>query len=398
MRIGYFNYLYDLKESSVGASVHVEQLAEALRKHGHHVDVYYLNRFTSVEQSVQSKTRALLKKKLWRYLNQLNALISNVRYFIKEWKIISGDTPDVILLRYNFLNFSLPVIARLKRIPLVLEVNAPMAYENKKFSEHAVKLPLIPEFVEWLNLYLSQRIIVVSSQLKEYYRPWRIDKEKFVVIPNGANIKKFNPNVTAERILNKYQLKDKVVLGFAGSFHYWHGLENLMNFIQSILKKYPQVAFLLVGEGPLKNDLEQALAQNDSKDKVIFSGYVSYNEMPEYLVAMDIVFAPYPNMDFFYYSPLKLYEYLSAGRAVVASRIGQIGEVLVDQQNGMLFAPGDYQEMLAKTIQLLEDPELRRKISQNGRKLAEEKYNWENSAKSVMDTLASVGSGNDQKN
>ena len=99
MKIHYFNYLYDLKQSSVGAAVHVEQLATSLKQSGHTVKAHYMNRYTSVESSVKNKSRAFLKKKLWRYLNQINALISNIHYFRKEWKILSNERPDVILCR-----------------------------------------------------------------------------------------------------------------------------------------------------------------------------------------------------------------------------------------------------------------------------------------------------------
>ena len=391
MKIGYFNYLYDIKKSSVGASVHVEQLANALRNSGDEVDVYYLNRFTSVEASVQSSYRGFLKKKLWRYLNQVNALVSNLSYFVKEWKIISKNKPDVILLRYNFLNVSLPLIAWLKRIPLILEVNAPMAYENKKFSDHAVKLPLIPEFIEWLNITISRRVIVVSSQLKEYYKKWSVSKEKIVVIPNGADSIKFHPRTDGSKIISQFDLKGKIVLGFIGSFHYWHGLENLEGFIKSVILEYRNSAFLLVGEGPLKSKLEELFSAEEYEGRVFFSGYVPHEKIPEYVAAMDIVLAPYPKLEFFYYSPLKLYEYMSAGRAVVASSIGQIAEVIVDKENGILYEPGDFSDMLTKTKLLIEDKKLRNKVGVNARELIENKYNWNTTAKKVRETLTCSG-------
>jgi len=223
MKIVYLNYLYDIKESSVGAAVHVKELTKALQDCGHDVRTYFLNQFTSVEESFESPVRGFLKMKLWRYLNQINALIANVRYLKKEWKIITHEKPDVILVRYNLLNFSLAIVARLKKVPFILEVNAPMAYESRKFAEYSLRVPLLPELIEKMYLRIATRVIVVSRELQAYYKNWRIPEQKLVFIPNGVDEQRFHPEIKAENIRAKLGLKNKIVVGFIGSFHYWHG-------------------------------------------------------------------------------------------------------------------------------------------------------------------------------
>ncbi|HDQ00217.1 MAG TPA: glycosyltransferase family 1 protein, partial [bacterium] len=326
-------------------------------------------------------------KHLSKYLNQINTLFSNLHYFFKEWKIISSEKPVVILLRYNLLNVTLPFIARIKKIPLVIEVNAPMAYESQKFSGHLVKLPWIPKLTEWLNLALSDCVIVVSNELKNYYRNWRLCMDKFAVIPNGVDKNIFHPEIDSQRIITNYKLKGKIVIGFVGSFHFWHGIESLRDFINAILGKYQNTAFLLVGEGPMKNKLQATFSDSMETERVIFPGYIPYNEISEYIAAMDIVLAPYPNFELFYFSPLKLFEYLAVGKPVVASRIGQIAEIIIDQQNGMLFTPGNYQEMLDVTTQLIEDQALRLKIGKRSRQLIESSFNWDITASKVEQNL-----------
>ncbi|MCD6166068.1 glycosyltransferase family 4 protein [bacterium] len=394
MKVVYFNYLYDIKESSVGAAVHVEELVNALRKCGHQVQVYYLNRFTSVEASTKSKVRGFLKRKLSRYLNQINAFIANRRYFVKEWRIIFQERPDVILVRYNFLSFSLALIASLKKIPFVLEVNAPMAYESKRFSGHVIRLSFICKVLEKLNLKLASKVLVVSQELKDFYLKWRIPGDKIVVVPNGADEKKFHPDIAADKVVAKYELQNKTVIGFVGSFHYWHGVDNLLKFIKTVQAKYSDVVFLLVGCGPLKEKLEQVLKSEQNGNRVIFPGHVSHEEMPEYLAAMDVVVALYPKLEFFYYSPLKLFEYLAAGKTVIASRIGQIKDIIQDGVNGILFEPDNFDELLQKSFLVLNDPKLRKTIGKNGRKLLEEKFTWHHAAKTISEVLESVNSVN----
>ena len=390
MKVAYFNYLYDMKHSSVGAAVHVRELENGLKAQGHEVNTHYMNRFTSVEASVESPMRGYLKKKLWRYLNQFNALLSNARYFVKEWRILSKEKPDAILERYNFLNVSLVFAARVKKIPLVLEVNSPMAYENKKFSNHAVRLPFFPEYLEKINLQLADKVYVVSSELKEYYIKRGIASEKIHVVPNGADEKRIHPDVDTKHITEKFYLNNKIVIGFVGSFHYWHGVDNLSQFIKMILLKYENVSFLLVGTGPLKDSLEKEFKREINAGKVVFPGYVQHEKIPPFLAAMDIVLAPYPNLEFFYYSPLKLFEYMAAGKAIIASNVGQIAEIITENYDGLLVEPDDFDEMLAKSLKLIADEKLRAKIGMNARKTIEEKYTWTKTAETISHLLHEV--------
>ncbi|MFZ5516462.1 MAG: glycosyltransferase family 4 protein [Candidatus Zhuqueibacterota bacterium] len=390
MKIAYFNYLYDMEESSVGAAVHVRELGKGLQALGHDVSIHYMNRFTSVASSVQSPIRGYLKRKLWRYLNQVNALVSNAGYFRREWKILSQEKPDVILQRYNFLNVSLVLAARMKKIPLLLEVNAPMAYENKKFSDHAVRLPFFPEYLEKVNLQLADKVYVVSSELKNYYAKRGIAPEKIHVVPNGADEKRFRPDVDTRGILERYSLNNKIVIGFIGSFHYWHGVDNLLKFIKAILSQYNHVCFLLVGTGPLKEDLEKALAAEQKDGKVILPGYIPHEAIPAYLAVMDIVLAPYPRLDFFYYSPLKIFEYMAAGKTVIASRVGQIAEIIRENHDGMLVEPDDFDDMLEKSMKLIRENALRVQMGKNARHTIEQKYTWTRTAETISHLLHEV--------
>lgn len=390
MKIVYLNYLYDIKESSVGAAVHVKELTKALQACGHDVRTYFLNQFTSVEESFKSPVRGFLKKKLWRYLNQINALFANVRYLKNEWKIITHEKPDVILVRYNLLNFSLAIVALLKKVPFILEVNAPMAYESRKFAEYSFRIPLIPELIEKMYLRIANRVIVVSRELRAYYKSWHLPEQKLIFIPNGVDEHRFHPEIAAENTRTKLGLNNKIVVGFIGSFHYWHGLENLLHFIKLTLSRFHNVAFLLVGDGPLKRDLERIFKNHEFDKRVIFAGYVPHDEIPAHLAAMDIVLAPYPRLEFFYYSPLKIFEYLAAGKAVVASRIGQIQEIIQDGINGALFEPDNFEDLQEQLFALIEKNGYRQQLGRNGREMILQKYTWNHTAEKISEIMEEI--------
>lgn len=393
MKVVYLNYLFDTKESSVGAAVHVRQFVASARQCGVDIEAFHLNKFSGVEEAVSKRWRAALKKRLSRYAGEVNALLSNLRTSRKEWSITSAVKPDVILTRYNLFNVSAVVVARLRRIPLVLEVNSPMAYENRRFNQEKWHLPVLPEWIERLNLRMAAAVVVVSKVLKDHFVRQGIPGAKIFVVPNGVDPQAFSPQTPSRSVREKYGLHGKVVIGFVGSFHYWHGVDNLLDFISDVVEGYDHVRFLLVGTGPLHGELQFAIRERGYSDRVILPGYVPHEKVPEYVSAMDIVLAPYPAMEFFYFSPLKLFEYMACGKPVVASRLGQIAELIEDGVNGMLYAPEDLSEMAAKCRILIEQPELRAEIGRNARKSILAGHTWRANAEKIVEVMKLASNG-----
>lgn len=397
MKIVYFNYLYDSNQDSVGASVHVKQFVAAMQNCGYDIRSYNLNPLPEQKNgrlTLRGRLREKLKSKLKRYVGQLNQLLKNGRLFFREWKILSVEKPDVLLVRYNLLNFSAPIAAKLKGIPVVLEVNSPHAFERKHLVRDIWQLPFVPILTERLNFRLAARIITVSTALKDYYSETQVSDDKIFVIPNGVDTKRFSPEISSSPIREKFSLNDKVVLGFVGSFHYWHGIDNILHLMEQTQKKYEHVVYLLVGDGPLRQKAEEFVKSRNGEDRVIFSGYVSHADVPAYLAAMDIVLAPYPHLDVFYFSPLKLFEYLAAGKAVVASEIGQISEIIKSGENGFLYDPRDLNAFVEKTCRLIEDPALRGRFGKRGRATIVSSFTWEQNAKKVMKVITTLNDNN----
>jgi len=384
MKVLYINYLFDRKFSSVGAAVHVEEFVRAAQKCGIDIKACYMNKFRSEEEAVGSKSRAWLKQRLSKYVGQLNALISNIGYFRREWALVKQENPDALLVRYNLLNFSVAVIAKLKKIPLILEVNSPMALENKEFNDKVVNLPFIPKWIELLNLKLSSKVYTVSEALKSYFISNGINDQKIEVIPNGVDVKKFRPDLDVNGFRDKYSFNGKFVIGFVGSFHYWHGVEALEEYVEHLCSKYDHVVFLFIGDGPLKTDMESTFKTKGLSDRVIFTGYTEHHEIPTYLAAMDAVIAPYPAMSFFYFSPLKLFEYMAAGKPVIASRVGQIEEIVTDGKDGLLYDAGNMEQLIECSCKLIENEKFRKSIGRQARDKVCGQYSWEMNAQKVV--------------
>lgn len=394
MKVLYINYLYDTKYSSVGAAVHVKEFVNAARQLGVDIRSQDLNKFSGGEESgSQPKLRTWLKSKLSRYVGQLNALLSNVGYFRREWRLVSDENPDALLVRYNLLNVSAVLVAKLKKIPLVLEVNSPMALENRTFNKKVWHLPFLPEWFEKLNLKLATRVYTVSEALKMHFVSQGIDGAKISVIPNGVNVQMFHPEVDGQKIREQHKLGDDVVLGFVGSFHYWHGVDGFAPYVKRLCELHENVKFLLVGDGPLRADLESEFQRDGLHERVEFAGYVEHARIPEYLAAMDIVLAPYPKMTFFYFSPLKLFEYMAAGKPVIASRVGQIEEMIEHGSNGLLYEAGNLGELVKLSSRLVESTELRAEIGRQAWQTVRDHYSWKVNARRVMNLVEQSRNG-----
>ena len=147
----------------------------------------------------------------------------------------------------------------------------------------------------------------------------------------------------------------------------------------------------------MKRDLEHVLKSGEFGERVIFAGYVPHDEIPVHLAAMDIVLAPYPRLEFFYYSPLKIFEYLAAGKAVVASRIGQIQEIIQDGINGALFEPDNFEDLQQQVFALIEKNGYRQQLGRNGRELILQKYTWHHTAKKISEIMEGILTKDDNR-
>ena len=128
---------------------------------------------------------------------------------------------------------------------------------------------------------------------------------------------------------------------------------------------------------------------NDLRETVIFTGKVPYREIPRHLAAMDIAVAPFTPNENFYFSPIKIFEYMVANKPTVGGRIGQVSEVLVDGETGRLYPPGNVEALAAVLIDLVNDPAARKRIGEAGRVWVERERTWDRNAEKVLEIAQS---------
>jgi glycosyltransferase involved in cell wall biosynthesis len=235
--------------------------------------------------------------------------------------------------------------------------------------------------VRWASAFCFRRataIIAVSNQLKAHLaRTWQIPAEKIIVLPNGADVNKFHPDASQKEARLRLGLNDAPTAVFVGGFYPWHAPLHLIEAFAQTSQSLPEAQLCLVGNGPMRAQTE-ARARELGLDGVIFAGAVSHEQIPDWLTAADIALAPYAPLEReLWFSPLKLFEYMAAGKAIVASDMGQVAEVIQDGHNGILIPVGDVAGFAAAMAELLTDKGKRDQLGQHARQQAISRHSWQ---------------------
>lgn len=277
-----------------------------------------------------------------------------------------AGTFDLVYERHALFCRGAMSYAAEKRLVGLEEVNAPLVEEQKEHRDLVDEA--LARALRRDVFAAASSLVAVSSDLAKRLRA-EAGETPIVSIPNGVNLERFHPN-TSPRWAPPLPA---FVAGFVGTLKAWHGLDCLVDAMSLLRGTEPRFHLLIVGDGPERTRLERRVAQTGMSEHTTFTGAVAPDEIPGYLAAMDAALAPYPASDpnhGFYFSPLKLKEYLAMGLPVVASRVGQIDESIVSGDNGLLISPGSAADLAGALKRLAQDPALARQLSQRARVVA----------------------------
>jgi len=338
MRISYFNYHYDVEGIGIGAATQVRAIAAALTRGGHQVDL----QFRAARQPGENKQYGGLKEIGWvrRYGHIPRIFWRNFSLLPRELQLLDKFRPDVLLTVCSYINFSALLAARLRRLPFVLFIEAPLEYEYRLFFSQYYRYPFLGRWLEGLQVRGARQVISISEILKGYLMRYGAPASKIHVVPNGVDHLAFTPREPDPELQARWGLEDRLVIGYIGSFEFLGDIPLFMASARRICSAQSRVIFFMVGEGRHQEKIRQAAAEFGLEDRFLFPGRIPHEQVPRYLSLMDLVISPYREDYLFYGSSMKLLEYLAAGKAVVAPALGQIKELVVDGYNGMLYEPG----------------------------------------------------------
>ena len=364
--------------SKDGQYVHLEELVNALRGLGHEVLVVGPHAVRAAEFGADAGLVGWLKRCLPRWLYELAEWAYGMHAYRRLAAAIETFAPDVIYERYNLFSTAGAKARKRFGLPLLLEINAPIYRERKTFD--GIALDALAQRSERAAWQGADVLLPVTAVLAGIVRDTTGPSQRIEVIPNGIDPDHFAGPFDTAAIRRRWQLDGRVVLGFTGFVRDWHGLDRVIDAIARDGAEHPRVLFV-VGDGPARPALEAQATRLGIASRVVFTGIVPRDEIPAHVSTFDIALQPAVVS---YASPLKLFEYLALGRAIVAPAQPNIREVLDDGVNALLFDPADG-DGLTKAIQsLTADALLRGRLAEGAaRTVARRGLTWARNAERV---------------
>ena len=381
--------------SKDGQYVHIEELIGALRELGHEVIIVAPAGAENESFGADAGGVAWLKRHLPKFVYELAELAYTLVAYRALAAAVRVHKPDVLYERFNLLLPAGIWISRRFSLPMLLEINAPLFEERARYDGLALKA-----LARWSQRYAwrhADQVLPVTQVLAETVASYGVDVKRITVIPNGINGARFSnapDTLSAKRALG---LGTGLVLGFTGFVRDWHGLDQV---IDMIAKDPPTGAtkrgsssmadgvdngrmLLVVGDGPARASLEAQAARLGISDRVRFTGIIGRDDVARYVAAFDIALQPAVVA---YASPLKLFEYLALGKAIIGPAQPNITEILTDGDNALLFDPADPTSMAQAIDRLCSDPDLRARIADGARRtIVDQKLTWLENAQRVVD-------------
>ncbi|HEX68653.1 MAG TPA: glycosyltransferase family 1 protein [bacterium] len=350
--------------SNKGAGVHIREMTRAWEKLGHSVRI-----ITTAGEEKRDNVwffPPIRKKWLGKDFSRILTQLKILPFLIKN---VSLFKPSLIYERYDFYSFAGVIVARLFHIPHFLEINAPLRWGPRRRFD----FPSLVLLAEKIIFSLTSCLILTTGNLKVYLSPSH--REKAEVIPDGADEELFHPCPPDTELREKLKIKDgEKVVGFVGSLSPRQGLEMLLDVLPD------DCTLLVVGEGRERKKLEE----KSKGKKVIFTGPVSHREIPRYISIMDLCILPDMSI---YSSPVKLFEYMAMGKAILAPRKGQIKDFFEKSGELFLFTPRDKEEMETSIRKLLKDDSLRSKLGSEARQRFLREFTWKKLGERVLQLL-----------
>ena len=292
---------------------------------------------------------------------------------------------DLVYERYSLWGRTASAWARRRGVHHVLEVNAPLPLEQAR--HRSLTDPAAADHVARAALTEAGVVVCVSEGVAAWARSQRARAGGVHTVPNGVD--------TARVRRAPFRAAPEVfTIGFVGTLKPWHGVAELVDAVGLLHRSDPRYHLLLVGEGPERESLARRVAAAGLDQVVEMTGQVAPTDVPGLLARMDVGVAPYPQLPDFYFSPLKIYEYLAAGLPVVATAVGDLA-ALVDPRVGELVPAGDPAALAAALAGLRADPQRRERMAARARAVAEAEHGWDRVLSDILN-LAEVSHGRRQ--
>ena len=407
LRIGYlWQYHVDMAQPTAPV-LHVKAVVRGLQQRGHSVrlvsyrddhicwtdDLQTWHPATSQrERPVHSRVaesgiRRVQSALKLPYVNYFNSL-----HFADAAQAALADV-DVLYERHWQMSHGGAILSKRLNAPAIYEINGDIIEEYRQ-------LGLELSQAQWSAIRLMNRrlfrhsghVVTVSDNLRQtMIDGWNIPETKVTTVQNGVDVGLFSTPVQHNGLVERYDLANGPVVVFVGNFMPWHSVDLLIEAFGIAAAQNQDLKLLLVGDGPLRNEAEAQVTALGLEARVIFTGTVQHEDVPKLLSCAQIaVLSHRPSTAAKAGSPIKLFEYMAAGKAVVAPNIENIASVVQDGKHALLVSPNDPSAMAAAFIKLVENPELQAALGDAAQSEVIAKHSWERAVCEIENIMTAL--------
>lgn len=298
--------------------------------------------------------------------------------------IAATFNPDVVIERYYNFGGEGVALASALGIPSLLEVNSPVV-DHPGSLKGALDALMLARPMRTYREHLCRQASALIAPIREIVPVFA--REKTEIVTWGANVGTFNPGRRSPAVRRSLGIGEhQVAVVFSGSFRPWHGV-HVVEEAARRLRDRGDLYFLLVGGGTVGG----GVAFRGER-----LGTVAYERMPEIVASADVGVAPYDPARLrqlrlgFYWSPLKIFEYMASGLPTITIPRTPLTEIVRDGLEGLHVAPGDPEALAAAVARLADDAALRARMGASARARVVERYSWERHCKQIESVLRRI--------
>ena len=318
--------------------------------------------------------------RLWTKSRILAFPLTLLYFLLQSMREIIRFKPDAVISAH-----ATPIVgvvasfsSKLLRKPLIMSCPDWMsAYAAQLSGGKMTNLgPLFLQTLEVFLIKLAKSSFTVTHYMKRILVMQGIRKESIKVIPNGVDSNLFSDSLDQIELKKEYGIEDRTVVLYAGHIEDWAGLEIVETLTKRLASEFPEALLLLVGAGESVDKVIAIVEKAGVSNQFQYGGIKPFNEMPRIVSAVDIALCVFPDTPVSHAaSPLKLFEYMGCGKAIVATSVTGTVEALT-QDAGILVKPGNIDEICDKVLELCKDSEQRKEIGHKARELVVSKFSW----------------------
>jgi glycosyltransferase involved in cell wall biosynthesis len=310
------------------------------------------------------------------------------RSLIKKTQIINTDVYEA----HAVSGYGFPSALEKQGIrkPFIHTIHGVLADEyeqNKKNGYDSFRSRIANSFMyrlaklEEKTAHNSTLIVTISNySLEKIQKHYAIDPSKVRIVPNGVEVEKFKPNEDIQAVRKQFGLGNEPTVLFVGSLIQRKGLHFLVEAAKKIVKEQPDTKFLIVGEGPLKKQLNVSIESSNLLGNFKFLGIVKDDLLPSVYNCADVFVLPSIQEG----QGIVLLEAQASGKPVVAFDVGGVDEAVRNNETGLLVERGNSDALADGLIKFLSDKPLREKIGAKGRRFVMENFTWDISAQKML--------------